>query len=110
MEGERKVYSLIPELPDLLVLIVFVSYHARMHTAVNNPVIDLDEDELREQATSLGMPVSAALRDSSFAQVAPEGLVIPEPGEGGSQGSGATSVFFSLTLLTLALVAGVFMM
>jgi hypothetical protein len=73
--------------------------------AVNNPVIDLDEDELRQQATSLGMPISAALSDPSFAQVAPQGLVIPEAGN-----NGATSVVFSFTLLALALVAGVFMM
>ena len=79
-----------------------------MHTAVNNPVIDLDEDELREQATALGMPVSAALGAPSFAEVAPQGLVIPEPGAGGGN-NGAASVVFSFTLLTLALVAGVFM-
>jgi hypothetical protein len=80
-----------------------------MHTAVNNPVIDLDEDELREQATSLGMPVSAALSDPSFAQVAPQGLVIPEPGSG-TGNNGAASAVFSFTLLALVLVASVFMM
>ena len=74
--------------------------------AVNNPVIDLDEDELRQQATSLGTPVSAALNDPSFAQVAPQGLVIPE----GGNNNGAGSVVFSLTLLTVVLVAGVNMM
>jgi hypothetical protein len=78
-----------------------------LHAAVNNPVIDLDEDELREQATSLGTPISSALSDPSFAQVAPQGLVIPEPGDGNN---GAASVVFSFTFLTLALVAGVFMM
>lgn len=80
-----------------------------IHPAVNNPVIDLDEDELRRQATSLGMPVSTALRDPSFAQVAPQGLVIPEAGGTGNN-NGAASVVFSFTLLALALVAGVFMM
>ena len=80
-----------------------------MHTIVNNPVIDLDEDELREQATALGMPVSAALSAQSFAEVAPQGLVIPEPGAGGDS-NGAASAVFSFTLLTLALVAGIFMM
>ena len=74
--------------------------------AVNNPVIDLDEDELRRQATSLGMPVSAALRDPSFAQVAPQGLVIPEAGSTGNN-NGAASVVFSLTLFALALVASI---
>ena len=72
-------------------------------------MIDLDENELREQADSLGTPVSTALNDPSFAQVAPQGLVIPEPGDG-TDNNGDGSVVFSLTLLTLALVAGVFMM
>ena len=81
-----------------------------MSHAVNNPVIDLDEDVLREQAASLGTPISAALNDPSFAQVAPQGLVIPEEGGGGSTDNGAGSVVFSLTLLTIALVAGVFIM
>ena len=80
-----------------------------MHTAVNNPVIDLDEDELREQATALGTPVSTALSDPSFAEVAPQGLVIPEPGAGDGN-NGAASAVFSFTVLTLVLVAGVFMM
>lgn len=79
-----------------------------MHHTVNNPVIDLDEDELRQQAASLGMPVSMALNDPSFAQVAPQGLVIPEAG--GTDNNGAGSMVFSFTFLTLALVAGVFMM
>ena len=79
-----------------------------MHTAVNNPVIDLDEDELREQAIALGMPVSAALSAQSFAEVAPQGLIIPEPGAGNN--GAASVVFFSFTLFALALVAGVFMM
>ena len=35
------------------------------HSAVNNPVIDLDEDELQKQADSLGTPVSDALNDPS---------------------------------------------
>ena len=74
-----------------------------IHHAVNNPVIDLDEDELRQQAASLGTPVSSALSDPSFAQVAPQGLVIP--GEGNN---GAASMVFSLTLLTLVLVTSVF--
>ena len=77
-----------------------------MHT-VDNPVIDLDVDELRRQAESLGMPVSAALSDPSFAEVAPQDLVIPEPGDGNN---GAASVIYSSTLLALVLVAGVFMM
>ncbi|MCG8626069.1 MAG: hypothetical protein MJE68_29240 [Proteobacteria bacterium] len=80
-----------------------------MHTTVNNPVIDLDEDELREQATALGMPVSAALNAPSFAEVAPQGLVIPEPGAGGGN-NGAASAVYSFTLLALALVAGIVMM
>ena len=66
-------------------------------------MIDLDQDELRQQAASLGTPISAALSDPSFAQVAPQGLVIPD-------GNGAASVVFSFTLFTLVLVAGVFMM
>lgn len=78
-----------------------------IHHTVNNPAIDLDEDELREQAASLGMPVSAALSRQSFAEVAPQGLVIPEAG---NNNNGAASVVFSLTLLALALVAGAFMM
>ena len=75
-------------------------------STVDNPVIDLNEDELREQADSLGTPISAAFSDPSFAQVAPQGLVIPEAGNN----NGAASVVFSFTLLTLVLVAGVFMM
>ena len=53
------------------------------------------------------MPVSAALSDPSFAEVAPQGLVIPEPDDGNN---GAASVIFSFTLFALALVTGVFMM
>ena len=78
-----------------------------MHT-VDNPAIDLDVDELRRQAESLGMPVSAALSDPSFAEVAPQDLVIPEPGAGNN--GAASVVFFSFTLFALALVAGIFMM
>ena len=80
-----------------------------MHT-VNNPVIDLDEDELRRQAASLGMPVSAALSAQSFAEVAPQGLVIPEAGAGGGNNGAASVVLFSFTLLALALVTSIFMM
>jgi hypothetical protein len=84
-------------------MIIIRAKISTIHT-VNNPVIDLNEDELRQQATSLGTPISAALSDPSFAEVAPQGLVIP------GENNGATSVVFSFTLLALALVAGVFMM
>lgn len=74
-----------------------------LHHAVNNPVIDLDEDELREQVMSLGSPVSDALNDPSFAQVAPSQLVIP-----GSTGNGDVKLASSLTLFALVLIAAIF--
>ena len=76
------------------------------HPTVNNPIIDIDEEELREQAASLGTPVSAALSDPSFAQVAPVGLVLP----GDEQGSGATTVLISFTLFTMLLITTIFAM
>ena len=57
-----------------------------MHTLTeNNPVITIPQDQLIAQAASLGTPVSTALNDPSFAEVAPLGLVTPEeviPGSG----------------------------
>ena len=68
---------------------------------MNNPVIDLDEDELQDQADSLGTPVSDALKDPSFAQIAPSQLVIPGTGNGGVQ------IAFSLSLSALMLFVGI---
>lgn len=74
-----------------------------MHTlvSVNNPVIDLDEDELRQQAAEI-TSISTFFSDPSFAQVAPAGLVLP----GDENTDGAATVFFSFTLLLLLLIAG----
>ena len=66
---------------------------------MNNPVIDLDEDELQDQADSLGTPISDALNDPSFAQVAPSQLVIP--------GNGGVKIVFSLSLSALMMLVGI---
>ena len=66
-------------------------------------MIDLDQDELREQADSLGTPISTALNDPSFAQVAPQGLVLPGA-------NGATTTFISFSVLALMLLASIFAM
>ena len=68
---------------------------------MNNPVIDLDEDELQDQADSLGTPISDALNDPSFAQVAPSQLVIPDNGNGG------VKTVFSLSLSALMVFVGI---
>ena len=87
------------------------------HFLVNNPVINITQEDLTVQATSLGTPVSTVLNSTSFAQIAPVGLVIPSgdgqttdnggaggiPGIDGSNGAAAMLVTFtSLIVLVLA--------
>ena len=78
---------------------LFFTHFSLLTHAVNNPVIDLDEDELQDQANSLGTPISDALNDPSFAQVAPSQLVIP--------GNGGVKTVFSLSLSALLLFVGI---
>ena len=72
---------------------------------MNNPVIDLDEDELENQAESIGTPVSDALNDPSFAQIAPSQLVIP----GTDTGNGGVKIALSMSLSALMLFVGIAM-
>ena len=82
---------------------------------VNNPIIEISQPELAQQAASLSTPVTTALSSASFAEIAPEGLVIPSGdgqtpdsngGAGGIPGvdgnSGATREFFMLSSIITA--------
>ena len=71
---------------------------------MNNPIIDLDQTELEEQASALGTPISSALQGRSFAQVAPAGLVLP----GDENNNGGDQAVLSFTLFALMLIAGIF--
>ena len=84
---------------------------------MNNPVISLAQQDLMQQAASLGTPVTTALNSASFAQIAPEGLVIPDgdgqvPGSTGGPGipgvNGAATMFITFTLLTILVLASIF--
>ena len=87
---------------------------------VNNPIISIPPQDLMEQAASLGTPVTAALNSASFAQVAPEGLVIPAgdgqvPGNTGGPGipgidnnNGAATMFITFTSLIMLVLASIF--
>ena len=75
------------------------------------------------QATTLGTPVSTVLNSTSFAQIAPVGLVIPtgdgqtpdNNGGGGAGGipgidgnNGAAAMFITFTSLTVLVLASIF--
>ena len=71
------------------------------------------------QATTLGTPVSTVLNSTSFAQIAPVGLVIPtgdgqdnSEGAGGIPGidgnNGAAAMFVTFTSLTVLVLASIF--
>ena len=74
------------------------------------------------QATSLGTPVSTVLNSTSFAQIAPVGLVIPSGdgqtpdnnngGAGGIPGidgsNGAAAMFITFTSLLVLVLASIF--
>lgn len=93
-----------------------------IHTTVTTRVIFIPGDQRAAQAASLGTPVSTALNDPSFVEVAPLGLFLQEIGttsnreqiittsDGGQviQGNGATSgaatVFASFSSLILLII------
>ena len=92
---------------------------------MNNPVIDITQQDLMMQATSLGTPVSTVLDSTSFAQIAPLGLVIPagdgqgqtpdnnnNGGAGGIPGidgnNGAAALFVTFTSLIVLVLASIF--
>ena len=54
----------------------------------NNPVIELDEGALAQQANTLGTPVNRVLESREFSLVSPKGLEIPsgEPFPSGGEG------------------------
>ena len=71
---------------------------------MNNPVISIPQQTLTDQATSLGTPVTTVLNSPSFADVAPEGLVLP----GDGAGNGATTALATFTSMVLLLSLSVF--
>ena len=90
---------------------------------MNNPVINITQQDLTTQATSLGTPVSTVLNSTSFAQIAPVGLVIPtgdgqtpgpdnNGGAGGIPGidgnNGAAAMFITFTSLFVLVLASIF--
>lgn len=80
--------------------------HNVMHHihAVNNPVINISQTQLMQQAQSLGTPVTTVLNSQSFAQIAPGGVIIP-----GSSGNGqSTMMLYSVTSLCLAVLVSTF--
>lgn len=88
-----------------------------IHSLVNNPIIEIAQLELTQQAASLGTPVTTALSSSTFVEIAPVGLVIPAEdgqtpdnngGPGGIPGvdgnNGASMAFVMLTSIIIVLV------
>ena len=90
---------------------------------MNNPVINVTQQDLMMQATSLGTPVSTVLNSTSFAQIAPVGLVIPagdgqapgpdnNGGAGGIPGidgnNGAAAMFITFTSIFVLVLASIF--
>ena len=80
--------------------------------AVNNPVIDISQQTLTDQASSLGTPVTSVINSPAFAEVAPLGLAVPETGGPGVPGvpggNGAASTFITLSSVVLMLVFSMF--
>ena len=99
-----------------------------MHSTVTTSIINIPDDQRAAQAASLGTPVSAALNDPSFVQIAPLGLVLPEddgqvitsgeeqvimvtdggqvlPGSGTS-GAATVTAFISFSSLMLLIMVG----
>lgn len=100
-----------------------------MHSTVTTRIITIPDDQYAAQTASIGTPVSAALNDRSFVQIAPLGLVLPEDdgqvitdGEEevtdggqvlpGSRTSGAETftVFVSFSSLVLLIMVGTFVL
>ena len=72
----------------------------------SNSVIKISQEELMKQAASLGTPVTDVLTSPAFIQVVPGGFVLPEVGEPGS--NGANVAYFSITSISLMLLATIF--
>ena len=92
-----------------------------MHSTVITPIITIPEDQHEAQVTSIGTPVSAALNDPHFVQIAPLGLVLSEDGEqvitvtdGGQvlpgSGTSGAAMFISFSSLVLLFVVGTFVL
>ena len=75
--------------------------HTHTHSA-DNPVIQIDQKDLMEQAANIGTPITDFITSPAFAEVAPAGLVTPPSGN-----SGAANVFLTITSLTLMLLTSI---
>jgi len=69
----------------------------------NNPVIQLDQQELMTQASALGTPVNTFLTSENFTEVSPAGVTAP-PAEP-YNGSGVVTMISPNVLLIAALLA-----
>ena len=70
----------------------------------NNPVIELDEGALAQQANTLGTPVNRVLESREFSLVSPKGLEIPS---GESFPSGGEGMVAALGMVLLAAVLAI---
>lgn len=75
---------------------------------MNNPVISIPQQVLTDQSASLGAPITAALSDPSFVNIAPVGVVIPGTADNGAASTSATLLSFS-SLTLLLVISSLFM-